>query len=135
MNLIEWNDNFSVNIADIDNQHKNLINLINELYNAMSKGKSKEIMEEIINKMINYANYHFTTEEDLMTKYGFSDYANHKKEHVNFIEKVQKFNEDYKRGNVFVSIDVLNFLSNWLKNHILGTDKKYSAFFNEKGVS
>lgn len=135
MNLIEWNDSFSVNIVEIDNQHKNLINMINELYNAMSKGRSKEIMEEIISKMINYADYHFTTEEDLMLKYGYGEYISHKNEHNSFIEKVKKFNEDYKSGALFLSVEVLTFLSTWLKNHILGTDKKYSKFLNDKGVT
>jgi hemerythrin len=133
MALIDWDSNLSVNVKAIDDQHKNLIKILNELHSAMLKGLSKQILGDTLNKLIEYTAYHFDMEEKLMQKYGYKDFFIHKKEHTDFVEKALKFNEDFKKGNSFLSADILTFLSDWIKNHIKGTDKKYSKLFNDNG--
>ncbi|MBN2546881.1 MAG: hemerythrin family protein [Spirochaetes bacterium] len=134
MAFIDWDKSLSVNVKEIDEQHKNLIGMINDLHTAMSKGKSKEIMGDLLIKMIEYADYHFKTEEELMEKFSYMGLFDHKREHIKFVERVINFNEKYKEGNIFLSVELLNFLKEWLKGHIMGTDKKYSEFFNNNGV-
>lgn len=134
MSLIRWNDNLSVNIKVIDQQHKKLVDSINELNDAMKLGKGKEVMGKIINNLISYTATHFRTEEKYFAQFGYPDLANHKKEHDAFVQKVSEFKDKFEKGRIMMTIEVMNFLSDWLKNHILVTDKLYVEFFNAKGL-
>lgn len=134
MAMMTWNDNLSVKVAEIDQQHKRLIAMINELNDAMKVGKGKDVLEKIVSSLITYTATHFKTEEKYFTLYRYPDAENHKKEHVAFVQKVSNFKEGLEKGKMSLTIEVINFLSDWLKNHIMGTDKKYSQFFNEKGL-
>jgi hemerythrin len=134
MDLIKWDDSLSVNIALIDQQHQKLILMINELHGAMKLGKGKDVLGKIVIGLISYTAIHFKTEEDYFSQFGYAEADSHIKEHVAFVRKVSEFKEGFEKGKLSVSIDVLNFLSDWLQNHIKGTDKKYSQFFNGKGL-
>ncbi len=134
MTLLNWTPDFSVNIKEIDDQHLNLVNMINILHASMKEGKGKEVMGEIIIELISYTKYHFTFEENLMDKLGFAGLSNHKAQHNKFTSKVIEFEDNFKMGKAVFSQEVLFFLKDWLVNHIKGTDKKYSAFFNNAGV-
>lgn len=134
MALINWDDSFSVNVAEIDKQHKELIAMINELNDAMKEGKGREVAGKIVSKLAIYTVTHFKTEEDLFAKFGYPGSENHKKEHAAFVKKVADFKEGYEKGKLSLTSEVMNFLSDWLRHHIMGTDKKYVQFFNEKGV-
>jgi hemerythrin len=134
MALIVWSKDLSVNVSEIDKQHHKLVDFINELHDAMLKGKSKEILNEIIKGLAEYTVIHFKTEEALLEKYNYPDLEIQKKEHVLFVKKVSEFREGFKNERFGLSIEIMTFLSDWLKNHINGSDKNYSAFLNEKGV-
>jgi hemerythrin len=134
MDLIKWDDSLSVNVAKIDQQHQDLILMINDLHGAMKQGKGKDVLGKIVNGLINYTATHFKTEEDYFNQFGYPETYSHKKEHIVFVQKVSEFNDGFEKGKLSLSIDVLNFLSDWLRNHIKGTDKKYSQFFNGKGL-
>ncbi len=135
MALINWNNDYSMNIKDIDNQHIKLVNLINDLHSAMKEGKGMEIINNIISELVSYTKYHFTFEENLMSKYNYPESPQHKQLHEVFTKKVVKFENDIKNGNKFISQEVLSFLKNWLIDHIKGTDKNYSSFLNKAGVN
>ena len=134
MALINWNESFSVNIAEIEQQHIKLIAMINDLHDAMKQGKGKDILGKIVNGLINYAATHFKKEEKYFDLYGYPETDSHKKEHSAFVQKVSEFKDGFEKGKLTLSIEVMSFLSDWLKNHIKRTDKKYSQFFNEKGL-
>lgn len=129
-----WKPEFSVNIKAVDDQHKKLIDTVNILYDAMSKGQGKTVLTGIINELADYTIYHFNTEEDLMTKYSFPFYNEHKREHDKFIAKVSDFKNKFDKKEIGLSIEIINFLSDWIYDHVLNTDKKYGPFLNEKGV-
>jgi hemerythrin len=131
--LVKWSNDFSVNIAEVDDQHKKLVRMINELHEAMKLGKGREILDRILNNMVDYAKVHFATEERLMKQYSYPGYLNHKAEHDLFVKKVSEFYEEFQQGRIS-AIDVMNFLKDWLVKHILGSDKKYGPFLNSKGV-
>jgi hemerythrin len=135
MSFLEWKDELSVGISVIDKQHKELVNTINELHSAMSMGKGKEHLNEVLKKLTDYTKEHFKAEEGYMTKYGYPDYDAHKKEHNLFVEKVENFKRDFGLGKLLVSLEVMSFLRDWLVNHIANTDKKYTGFFNSKGLN
>jgi len=134
MALFVWDEKYSVNIRAIDQQHKRLISIINELNNAMKQGKSRDVMNKIISELVNYTNTHFKFEEDYFAKYGYPHAALHKKQHAEFVAKISDFKEKFLNNNMGLSIEVMNFLKHWLVDHIMGTDKKYVRFFNDKGV-
>jgi len=134
MALITWNDNLSVNVQEIDLQHKKLVGMLNDLHEAMLQGKGSEAMGKIINDMIDYAGVHFQTEEKYFVKFGYLEAGSHKREHADFVNKVNKFNQEFNKDSFTLTFNVLQFLSDWLKNHIMIVDKKYSSFFNEKGL-
>jgi hemerythrin len=134
MALFEWKDIYSVNVGEIDKQHRVLIDTLNELHEAMLTRKSNEILTKIIKSLVDYTGFHFSFEEKYMKTYNYAGYNDHKKEHDNFVLRVKDFQRQQAEGKLMLSMEIMNFLKDWLKNHILGTDKNYSSFFNEKGL-
>ncbi|MGE5341840.1 MAG: bacteriohemerythrin [Candidatus Omnitrophota bacterium] len=134
MPLIEWKALYRLNIKEIDNQHQMLIEILNELYDAMMSHQARETIEGILKSMADYAGVHFSYEENLMKRHNFPEFVHHKKEHDDFKIKVSDFMEKYTGGSLILSIEVMKFLKDWIKNHIQGSDKKYAPFLNEKGV-
>jgi hemerythrin len=134
MALITWNDGLSVGVAEFDQQHKKLVALINDLNDAMSVGKGKDVLGRIVNDLVAYSTTHFKAEEKCFAQFEYPDTFNHRREHVIFSKKVAEFKNVLESGKMPLTVEVLSFLSDWLKNHIMGTDRKYSQFFNEKGL-
>ena len=134
MILIKWEEDYSVNITEIDNQHKKLLELINTLRDAMREGKVKEVMSKILSDLVDYTLYHFATEEKYFDQYDYPESDIHKKQHGNLVEQVATFQKKHEAGALFITIDVMNFLRDWLNDHIIGSDKKYGPYLNSKGV-
>ncbi len=134
MSLMEWKDSFSVSVADIDKQHHKLVDMLNELHDAMQQGKGADALEQILNNMAEYTVVHFKDEEALMKKYGYPRYEEHKALHDAFVEKVAGFQEQLKQKKILLSLSVSSFLRDWLQEHILKVDMDYSQFFQDKGV-
>ena len=134
MPLIQWSNDYSVKVGEIDQQHQKLIAMINDLNDAMWKGKGKEVLSKIIDGLISYTQAHFSKEELYFDKYKYPDAAVHKAEHAAFVKKVSEFREAFQKNSMNLTINVMDFLSDWLKKHICGTDKKYSDFFNSNGL-
>ncbi len=134
MDFINWKDSFSVGIPSIDDQHKNLVGIVNKLYSEFYKGITDEFLNEIIKELEKYTVYHFTYEEKFMKLYNFEGYKEHKSEHGQFIEKIKIYKETLSKENKAAVIDFVTFMKNWLLKHIMGTDKKYVKLFQEKGM-
>lgn len=134
MEFIKWNDNMSVNIISIDTQHKKLIEEINNFYNNLSRKSNNEVISEILYQLKKYSIYHFQTEEALMKKFGFQGYKEHKKEHELFIQKVNDVEKKLSEGKMVLTVEIANFLKDWLTNHVFNTDKQYSKYLISNGV-
>ena len=133
--LINWQDQYSVKIKEIDNQHSKLVGLINQLHNAMREAKGKEIVGSIINELISYTKYHFTAEEKLMKDNNYPNFLRHKTEHDNLTSKVIEFQTNFNSGKAPLSMELMQFLKDWLVNHIVKVDKEYSGYLNSKGIN
>lgn len=134
MPLMSWKEDYNVGVADIDQQHKKLIDLINQLDSGMCKGQGKQVLGKILGDLINYCSSHFATEEKLFKQHEYPDADEHKAKHQKMTEKVLSLQKEFQLGKVTISHDVMDFLKKWLDKHILGTDKKYGPFLNSKGV-
>jgi hemerythrin len=132
--MITWSNNFSVNVKEIDDQHKKLVDAINSLETSMKAGKGKDVIGKVLQELADYTVYHFSTEEKYMVKFGYAEYQQHKQAHDNFVRKVTEFQKDFKDAKLGTVISVSDFLQQWLTKHILDTDKKYSTTFNENGL-
>ncbi|MBN2685372.1 MAG: bacteriohemerythrin [Pontiellaceae bacterium] len=134
MAIIRWTNDLSVGVAEIDRQHQKLVETINILENAMAKGKGKEVLLGVIQELIAYAQMHFKTEEKYFDQFGYEGSEAHKKLHVSFVKKVSEFCEDYLAGRLGLSISLMNFLSDWVVDHITGEDQKYTTCFKSNGL-
>ena len=135
MPLINWSSELSLEIEIIDLQHQQLIAMINALNDAMRLGKGKDVAEKIIEGLIDYTRTHFDTEERYFTKFGYPYTAQHVKEHIEFIKQAAQVQTDFVAGKLILSSEIINFLSDWLRDHIQGTDRKYVGFFHNKGLN
>lgn len=133
MGLIRWEDRYSVKISKFDQQHQQLVGLINQLYEAMKVGKGQIELGKILEELVDYTRKHFASEEALMLKHAYPQYAEHKASHDRLTQQVIEFKNQYHAGKIGLSVQMMNFLKEWLVNHILDEDKAYSTFFEAKG--
>lgn len=134
MSAIEWSERYSVKVAEIDEQHRQLIAMINRLHDAMLANKGRELQREIVTQMVEYTHFHFATEEQYMRSFGFAGYYEHKKEHEQFAAEAALLMEGVDHGSLVLTLEVMTLLKDWLQNHILGTDKEYSGLFKANGL-
>ncbi|ABB33335.1 hemerythrin-like metal-binding protein [Geobacter metallireducens RCH3] len=134
MALITWNDSLSVKVKQFDDQHKKLVEMLNQLFDAMKAGKGSLVVGDILKQLIAYTQTHFAAEERLMTQYGYADLEIHKKEHNALVVQVLDLQKQFQDGKAVLTQNVMTFLRDWLSKHIQGDDKKYGVFFNGKGV-
>lgn len=126
MALIEWKPSYSVGVPLFDTQHQKLFQLMNQLHEAMSKGQAKDHLTSIVTALSSYTKSHFAEEESALAKAGYKDLAAHKILHRQFEAKVDGFGNEIKLGTVGMSIQVMDFLNDWLANHIMKIDKDYT---------
>lgn len=134
MALIEWNQSLRVDIQQFDDQHRQLVAMVNRLHQAIKDGQGADLLDEILAGLLEYTQVHFTAEEALMEQYGYPDYQLHKQAHVDLVRQVEDIYTQFKNGKQLQPISIMQFLVNWLTSHIKGEDKKYTAFFQSKGI-
>ena len=134
MPKLEWSDDLSVKISSFDNEHKKLIEILNKLSDAMSQGQGQKVMAGILSELANYTKTHFKHEEDVMEKYAFPGISEQKKQHAEFISKINEMQTQFNSGVMSLSISVFNFIASWVQNHIKKADKNYSDFLIKHGV-
>ncbi len=132
---MKWEDKYSVNIRDIDAQHKKLFDLVNELFDAMRVGKGKEVLGVVLDELIRYTDYHFSAEEQLLKSISYPGFGTHKTAHDLLTSRAKKLRQAFEEGNRMISMDVMNFLRDWLNVHILEEDMKYSHALAGKGIA
>ena len=133
--LVVWSDKLSVGVKSIDDQHKKLVTLVNQLHDGMMAGKGKEAVGPVLKGLIDYTASHFKYEEDLFARTGYPEGAAHKKDHDDLVKKVLEIQKKYEQsGPGVLTIQVMNFLKDWLTAHILGSDMKYGPHLVAKGI-
>ena len=126
MALFKWDDSLTFHIGNIDRQHQQLIQTITKLEKAMRKGESRAVMSEIFNELNVFLTEHFQTEENLFDSIPYPDAANHKEKHRDFIRKVDRFMQEFEEEKIGLAVDVMNFMCDWVVNHIKSVDRGYA---------
>lgn len=134
MALITWSDTLSVKVKQFDDQHKKLVDMVNQLFDAMKTGKGSQVMGDILKQLIAYTQTHFAAEERLLKQYAYPDFEAHKKEHNTLVMQVLDLQKQFQEGKPVLTQNIMTFLRDWLSRHIQGDDKKYGVFLNGKGV-
>jgi hemerythrin len=131
---IEWTEDLSTGVEDIDEQHKELFSRVNKLMESCRAGKGRQEVGDTLDFLESYVLEHFGTEERMMKKHEYPKFDEHKAQHVAFIEDVSKLKDEFAQGGAAVSLVVRTNAAvvDWLLQHIRKTDKLMGAFLKTK---
>lgn len=130
--LMPWGEKLILGLDEIDDQHRRLVNMVNRLHKAMKLRKGRDHLSGILGELADYTVSHFKFEETLFEKHGYPDTDSHKQIHKKLVKQVTEFQEELTQGKASLSMDLMDFLKDWLNNHILKTDKAYVPFLSDK---
>jgi len=131
MPLIEWTDDLTVNIVEMDEEHKKFVELINKFHMALSESKIQEKLIGLLDELVRYAETRFASEEMLLEKYKCEEIENQRREHAVFMATMIELRKKYKMGEMVSSINIMNFLKSWLIDHIMYADKKCCDYIKQ----
>ncbi len=124
-----------MNIATIDEQHQELVNILNRLFVAVAKREGQKAIAEILDALLVYTQTHFALEERLMKDANYPDIERHMEEHRKLVEQLDELARKFMLDEKPIYFEMLSFLRTWLKEHIMGSDQKYSAALATAGFS
>jgi len=125
--LLEWNPELSTGYERFDDEHKQIFDIINELYSAIKGVAVNEKIIQIVDKMVQYTETHFRDEEEEFQKYNFEDIQAHLLAHRKFVQKSKEFQHNVEANPSLVAVQTLNFLRTWWRQHIIFMDRKYKG--------
>ena len=134
MSLMAWNEKYSVGVKALDSQHTVLFDILNELHAAMMKGQAQSMTGPMLRKLVEYTHRHFTAEEAAMASTSYPGLPEHRVKHRDLVKQVEDYAARLDRGEITINLHLLNFLRDWLSNHILKTDHEYGPWLKEHGV-
>jgi hemerythrin len=122
-----WNDRLSVGVDAIDEDHKKLIAMINDLYDAILAGRERKKLDNLLDRLVDYTRYHFAREEKLLARTGYPDVAAHKHAHSDMAAWIKTASRRYHNSSAMApSLEAINHLTDWFYNHILSYDQKFA---------
>jgi hemerythrin len=128
MAVFEWNDFYGIGIKLIDEQHKQLFNLVNSLHQATKIEKGKELLDSKLKELLEYVFYHFNNEEEIMLRFCYPDFRTHRAEHDSLTKNLLELRSKYNEGKIFIVVELINFFKSWLTIHILQSDMKSAKY-------
>ncbi|MBI5007283.1 MAG: hemerythrin family protein [Nitrosomonadales bacterium] len=133
--FFKWSPDYSVNIKTIDDQHRELVNILNRLFVAVSKREGEKAIAGILDALVSYTQTHFALEERLMRQANYKDLEPHMAEHKKLLSQLDDLAKKHMLEDKPIYFEMLTFLKTWLKEHIQGVDTKYSAALQKSGFS
>jgi hemerythrin len=134
MALIAWSDKLSVGVESIDAQHGLLVAILNELHDAMLRGHGKDLTEPLLRDLVAHTRDHFSAEEAMMATVDYPGLAEHRAQHLELTTKVESYVARFARGDITLNLHLVNFLRDWLTNHIRNEDRAYSSSMIAHGM-
>lgn len=135
MALVNWTSEFSVDIPIFDEQHRKIVDMLNELHASIVQGRGADTARRDLARLASFAVQHFRHEEQLMQRYGYAELPLHRAEHAAMARHIAEFQGRLSRGEVAITVALLNYLRDWLVRHFLEMDRKYAEFFSEQGLA
>jgi len=132
MSRIQWNEELSVGVKEVDDQHKELISIANTLLGAVESGRGRSVTDKVIKQLRDYTVFHFNSEEDLMRSSQYPKLSEHIATHSRLKNEVKDFQRDVYEGKSPSTAKVMAFLKEWLLNHILSYDRDFARFLRER---
>lgn len=129
--LLEWSDSYKVGIQEVDEQHQELVAMLNALHQAIVEHHAKEASRKILDQLADYTRTHFLLEESLMRVTHYPGFDAHKQQHEELIKQVVDLQHKLDTGGATITFELLHFLKVWLAQHINETDKRFGAFFTK----
>ncbi len=133
--IIEWEEKHSVGVKLIDDQHKVLIDIVNTLIRILATTPTKEKIDEIISRLQDYKEFHFTTEEGYFKEFNYENTEEHIVKHKEFDTTIKRIISDSKGDSIVLAFSLVDYLEDWLISHFMTEDQKYVACFHEHGLS
>ena len=133
--FVEWSNELCVGIEEIDSQHKVLVDLLNEVHEAIQRGRTLEATRDIIARLDEYARVHFAVEESLMRILHYPDYERHKEEHDQLVARLAGLHAKLDEGKGALGFELAQLLKHWLTKHIMEVDQRYVSHFLARGIS
>lgn len=126
---LEWQDSFSVGIKEVDDQHRTLVELLNQLHTAIRERRGSEVCRQTLDRLAEYTVTHFQLEERLMQASNYAGFEVHKRQHEDLLGQVTALQQKLDAGSGSISFELLHFLQVWLTSHINDSDKRFGAYF------
>ena len=131
MPFAEWSKEFSVGVEEIDGDHRRLLELLNQLHDAAKTEDGREVLGRVLDGLMLYVGYHFAHEEALFLRTNYPGYERHRRQHQALTITVKEIRDDFQMGRSdALPRQVLEFLKNWLYEHIMGSDRAFGVYFN-----
>lgn len=134
MAYIDWSDALSVGFTEVDNDHKKLVGIVNQIHEALGSEPDPDTLADLLEELLSYTSWHFRHEERLMQECSYEELFDHKKEHQDLVEKATGLYETFLGGDETVPGKLLPFLKEWLARHITVTDKRMGEFLAENAA-
>lgn len=132
--FVQWNETYALNIPQIDNQHKQLFLITNQLFDENQKALDQRKLIPLFKQLYGYTRFHFSSEEGILRQAGYKNLMEHKEIHKSFTAKIREYLEDYRRKPMMDLEEPLDFLVKWIITHISGNDREYATYLEEKGI-
>ena len=132
--IVKWEANFELGIELIDNQHKELVRHINDLYKACLAGNqaADESFKETMHLMVEYVRFHFGAEQEMLSRVKFPSYHEHKTQHDTLVATILSTAQEFNDGKKLVPHRFVRSLKDWVMGHIAVYDKIYAAYISEQ---
>lgn len=129
---INWDERYSVGVDLFDQQHQRLFKMINGLHDGLREKRGREALKAALDGLMDYTKTHFADEERLMEKAHYPSLKLHTQQHAGLVEKVNEFYNAYHAGEAVMTVELIGFLMDWLKEHIMEADKQYAPWLRDR---
>ena len=132
MDLIKWRASYETGIAEMDEEHKQIIEIVNRLYRMLRGAEDTDDLKSIYTTLAEYSEQHFKHEEELLQKHNYPGMEEQGQSHEEFVNKLQEIRDDLEANDAKAIPEVYKFLREWWIGHIVESDKEYGPFLKEK---